>query len=194
MVVSAIPFLLPLLFQTVFNWSPIRSGALVLFIFVGNIAIKPATTAIYRRYGFRRTLLVASTTLAGTTVLFAGLMQSTPLPVIALIALVSGAARSLGLTGLSTLMVADVPTEQLPSANAMAATVQQLFSGLGVAAASVFLRASTLVIGNDDQRAAYAIAFLATGGLALIATAILRQLRPAAGAGLASRAQTPARS
>jgi hypothetical protein len=91
-------------------------------------------------------------------------------------------------------MVADVPTEQLPSANAMAATVQQLFSGLGVAAASVFLRASTLVIGNDDQRAAYAIAFLATGGLALIATAILRQLRPAAGAGLASRAQTPARS
>ena len=32
MVVSAVPFLLPLLFQTVFNWSPIRSGALVLFI------------------------------------------------------------------------------------------------------------------------------------------------------------------
>ena len=76
----------------------------------------------------------------------------------------------------------------------MAATVQQLFSGLGVAAASVFLRVGTLVIGNDDQRMAYAIAFLSVGALALVATVILRQLRPAAGAGLASGAQTPARS
>ena len=58
----------------------------MLFIFVGNIAIKPATTVIYRRYGFRRILLVASTTLAATTVVFAGLTQSTPLAVIALIA------------------------------------------------------------------------------------------------------------
>ena len=39
LVIGAIPFLLPLLFQTVFGWSPIKSGGLVLFVFVGNVAI-----------------------------------------------------------------------------------------------------------------------------------------------------------
>jgi hypothetical protein len=43
--VAAVPFLLTLVFQNVFGWSPVKSGALVLFVFVGNIAIKPATTA-----------------------------------------------------------------------------------------------------------------------------------------------------
>ena len=53
LVVGAIPFLLPLLFQTVFGWSAIKSGSVVLFVFVGNIAIKPATTWLFNRFGFR---------------------------------------------------------------------------------------------------------------------------------------------
>ena len=66
LVVGAIPFLLPLLFQTVFGWSAIKSGSLVLFIFVGNIAIKPATTFLFNRFGFRTVLLAATTGLAVT--------------------------------------------------------------------------------------------------------------------------------
>ena len=79
MVISAIPFLLPLLFQTVFGWSAIKSGSLVLFIFVGNVAIKPATTVIYRRGGFRRTLVAASITLAATAIVCATFSDGTPL-------------------------------------------------------------------------------------------------------------------
>ncbi|HEX3955476.1 MAG TPA: hypothetical protein VHZ03_02460, partial [Trebonia sp.] len=41
--VAAVPFLLPLLFETVFGWSAIKSGVIVMFVFVGNIGIKPAT-------------------------------------------------------------------------------------------------------------------------------------------------------
>src|SRR5262249_25716981 len=66
LVIGAIPFLLPLLFQTVFGWSPIQSGALVLFVFVGNIAIKPATSFLYRTYGFRRVLIAATICLSLT--------------------------------------------------------------------------------------------------------------------------------
>ncbi len=185
MVISAIPFLLPLLFQTVFGWSAIKSGALVLFIFVGNVGIKPATTVIYRRYGFRRTLLVSSITLAATAIACAGFVTDTPVAVIAVVAVVSGAARSVGLTGLSTLSLADVPAAQMPSANALSATVQQLFSGLGVAAASVFLSISSALLGDADRRSVYAVAFVTVGALALVATAAISRLRPAAGTGLA---------
>ncbi len=186
MVISAIPFLLPLLFQTVFGWSAIKSGSLVLFIFVGNVAIKPATTVIYRRGGFRRTLIAASITLAATAIVCATFSDGTPLIVIAVVAVISGAARSVGLTGLSTLSLSDVPTAELPSANALYATAQQLFSALGVAAASVFLRLGPLLVGHDGQSAVYAVAFIAVGVLALLATMIVLRLRSAAGEGLAA--------
>lgn len=58
--VTGVPFLLTLLFQNVFGWSPVKSGAIVLFVFVGNIAIKPATTPLLRRFGFRPVLVVAT--------------------------------------------------------------------------------------------------------------------------------------
>jgi MFS family permease len=57
MAIGAVPFLLPLLFETVFGWSAIKSGAIVLFVFVGNIGIKPATSYLLNRFGFRTVLL-----------------------------------------------------------------------------------------------------------------------------------------
>jgi MFS family permease len=103
LVSGAIPFLLPLLFQTVFGWSSIKSGALVLFVFAGNVAIKPLTTPLYGTYGFRRVLIAASACLTLTVIACALLTAGTPLVVIALLALVSGAACSVTMTGYTTL-------------------------------------------------------------------------------------------
>jgi MFS family permease len=51
MAIGAVPFLLPLLFENVFGWSAIKSGAVVLFVFVGNIGIKPAASYLLNRFG-----------------------------------------------------------------------------------------------------------------------------------------------
>ena len=58
--ISAVPFLLPLFFQDALGWSPVQAGAVVLTLFVGNLVIKPATTPMLVRWGFRR-VLIAST-------------------------------------------------------------------------------------------------------------------------------------
>ena len=58
LVITAVPFLLPLQFQLVFGWTPFASGLLVAALFAGNLAIKPATTPLMRRFGIRRVLLV----------------------------------------------------------------------------------------------------------------------------------------
>jgi EmrB/QacA subfamily drug resistance transporter len=193
LVIGAIPFLLPLLFQTVFGWSPIRSGALVLFVFVGNIAIKPATSFLYRSYGFRAVLLAASVCL-GLTAIGCGLLTaSTPVAVIGLLALISGAARSVAMTGYSTLALSDVPGEQMRAANALFSTAQQLFTGLAVALATIALRVGHLLGGalgaSDRQRAAYAVAFLAVAAVAGLATAVALRLHPTAGDALTAPAQ-----
>jgi EmrB/QacA subfamily drug resistance transporter len=183
--IGAIPFLLPLLFQTVFGWSPIKSGALVLFVFAGNIAIKPATSFLYRTYGFRRVLLAATVCLSLTAVGCALLTASTPLVAIALLTLISGAARSVSMTGYSTLALSDVPSAQMRAANALNSTAQQLFTGLAVALATVALRVGH-VLGHaldqtDVARAEYAVAFLAVALVASLATAVVLRLHPSAG-------------
>jgi hypothetical protein len=49
MVISAVPFLLPLMVQVSFGWSAVRAGFFVLLLFVGNVLIKPATSPLLRR-------------------------------------------------------------------------------------------------------------------------------------------------
>jgi hypothetical protein len=45
------------MFQLGFGWSAVEAGAMLLWLFAGNLAIKPATTALLHRFGFRRVLL-----------------------------------------------------------------------------------------------------------------------------------------
>ena len=188
LVVGAIPFLLPLLFQTVFGWSAIKSGSVVLFIFVGNIAIKPATTWLFNRFGFRRMLLAATTGLAATVVAAGLLTADTPVVVVALVAALSGVARSVGLTGYTTLGLSDVPPELMRDANALASTVQQLFSGLGVAAATVALRVGgaldDLLPGRAGEDTAFTFAFVLLALAALVSTVDALRLHPGAGEAL----------
>ncbi len=139
-VIGATPFLLPLMFQTVLGWSPLKSGAVVLFIFLGNIGIKPATTPLLRRFGFR-TILVASTVALAATVLAAALISSsTPVAIAAIICLAGGVARSVTLTANISVGLSEVTPDQLADANSLTATAQQLSLGFAVAAAAILLR------------------------------------------------------
>ncbi len=56
LVISAVPFLVPLLLQVGLGFSPVLSGTMLLLLFLGNLAIKPATSPLLRRFGFRRVL------------------------------------------------------------------------------------------------------------------------------------------
>ncbi|MFE3412148.1 DHA2 family efflux MFS transporter permease subunit [Streptomyces mirabilis] len=178
-VVAALPFLLPLLFQEVFGWSAVKSGAVVLFVFVGNIGVKPATTYLINRFGFRPLLIVSTLGLAVTTAACALFTRGTPVAVIAVVAVLSGVARSVGLSGYATIAFSETPPERLRDANALFATSHQLAAGLGVAVTAVALRGGAAL--TDGTRSAYAVAFVVLGVLCLVPTAGALRLHPAAG-------------
>jgi EmrB/QacA subfamily drug resistance transporter len=192
--VGAAPFLLPLLFQNVFGWSPVKSGAVVLFIFVGNIGIKPATTFLMNRFGFRTVLTIATATAAATMAAAAAFTGGTPIAVIIAVALLSGVARSVGLSAYTTLGFSEVPEAQMRDANTLSATSMQLCTGLGVAVAAVALRAGDpiagLFTGHPGQAQAYSVAFVILGLIALTATAGAVRLHPDAGNAVRARSGT----
>jgi EmrB/QacA subfamily drug resistance transporter len=189
--IMAVPFLLTLLFQDEFHWSPVKSGALVLFIFVGNIAIKPATTPLLQRFGFRPIMVAATAGAAATMIAAALLHASTPVVVIALVGLLNGVGRSVSLTCYSTICFSDTPPEQMRDANTLQATAQQLSVGLGVPLAAVALRAggplASILPGSPT---AYAVAFVLLALIALIATAAALRLHPDAGSAVTRPAES----
>jgi MFS family permease len=157
----------------------------VLFVFVGNIGIKPATSYLLNRFGFRTILLAACLTLAAS-VLAAGLVtRPTPILVIIVIAVVSGVARSVGGTSYNTLSFCDIPEAQMPHANSLSATTQQLSLGLGVAAATIALRLGgpigRFLPGVATTRTAYTVAFVLIALLPLGATLGVARLHRDAG-------------
>ncbi|MFI9204449.1 MFS transporter [Streptomyces sp. NPDC053048] len=184
-VVAAVPFLLPMLFQEAFGWSAVKSGAMVLFVFVGNIGIKPATTYLLDRFGFRPLLVAAALGVCATTAACAFLTAGTPLAVIVALAVISGAARSLGLTCYQVIAFADVPPERMRHASTLQSTTAQAAAGLGVAAATVALRAGGplggLLPGAPGPANAHGVAFCLLALVSLGALAGALRLHPTAG-------------
>ena len=72
-----------------------RAGLLVLLLFLGNVAIKPATSPLIRRFGFRSVLIGS---IAGGLVVLAGLAlvrPETPLPLTAGLLVLTASVESL---------------------------------------------------------------------------------------------------
>jgi EmrB/QacA subfamily drug resistance transporter len=180
--VGAAPFLLALLFQNQFGWSPVKSGAVILVLFLGNVGIKPITTFLLNRFGFRSVLVASAGSLAASVIVMALLTASTPLFVIAAVVLVSGAARSVGLTSYNAMAFSEIPPEQLRDANTLSATNQQLFAGLAIAVATLGLRAGASLHGVlPGRRGPYEVAFGALGVVSLLAMVGALRLHPTAG-------------
>ncbi|GAA0991349.1 MFS transporter [Subtercola frigoramans] len=202
--VNAVPFLLPLMFQDSFGYSPILAGTLVLFVFVGNIAIKPATTPLLRRFGFRTVIIAATIGAALSMVLSAFLTAQTPFALVIALMIFSGIMRSTGFTAYNTIAFADIAGPGMPAANTLASTTQQVAAGFGVAIAAVALRVGEAVVNSGAAASsavgsaagpasgvtslvplgAFQFSFLVIGLLTLLSTVEALRLTRSAGEGI----------
>jgi EmrB/QacA subfamily drug resistance transporter len=169
--IGATPFLLPLMFQIGFGMNAFTSGLLVLAVFAGNLLMKPATTPVLRRFGFR-TVLIANGLLAAATIFACSLFSlSTPKSIIVVILFAGGLFRSMQFTALTSLGFADIHQSQMSGASTLASMVQQMTFGMGVAFGAIALRLAGLFISvnadslNADQ---FRIAFGLAGLVALL--------------------------
>ncbi|GAA1079756.1 MFS transporter [Tsukamurella spumae] len=168
LVITGAPFLFVLLFQAGFGWSAAAAGAMVTAVFAGNLGVKPLTTPIIRLLGFRRTLVWSIVAGAAVLLAFAGVHGSTPAPVIVILLVVSGAVRSIGFSAYNTVMFADVPRGLLPAANGLSATLQQVGTALGVAAAAAAASLGIGIAGSDAVELGYRLAFIPLAALLVI--------------------------
>ncbi len=186
--INASPFLLPLMFQIGFGYSPQQAGLLVLVYMAGNLLMKSATTPILRRFGFRK-VLTTNAALCVATLLACGLLQpSTPELLVYAVLLVAGMTRSMNFTSVNTLAFADVVAEQRAGASALATMLQQVAMSMGVAFAAFALSLSQTVRGVAAlAQTDFRYSWFAVGALMLVAAAITAKLPHDAGAAISTR-------
>lgn len=177
MVITAVPFLLPLKFVLEFGWTPFQAGLMVAVLFAGNLSIKPATTPLMRRFGIRTVLLINGVASVLWFGLLALIQPGVPVVLIVIVLYVSGALRSIGFTAYNTLAFSDVDGDDLTHANTLNASVQELAAGLGIAMAALLV----------SQLASYAVTFLVLGAVLAVTLVESVRLPRAAGAHVTGR-------
>lgn len=171
LMIGAVPFLVTLLFQSGFGWSAAQAGLIVIALFVGNIGIKPATTPLIKRFGFRTVIVGSNAIGAAILVALAFVDARTPVVVTVVLLVASGAFRSIGFSGYNTIQFVDVPPALTNGANTLASTMQQVAAGLGIAVAALLVRLGGSLaasVTHDGTWLGYRWAFVGAAALLLI--------------------------
>ncbi len=158
--VGALPYILTIFLQTVFHWSAVKAGSYVLFIFLGNIGIKPFTNPIIRKLGYRGALLSSFGMVFVTSIALA-FIQINTLPIwIMFLALISGVGRSLALTAYSGLSFSEIAPQDRNSANTLNAVVSTLAQGMGISLITVVVNLLQIFFSTTT---AYELGFIFLG-------------------------------
>jgi EmrB/QacA subfamily drug resistance transporter len=183
---GAMPFLLPLLFQTQFGYSAMQSGATTFVTAVGALGIRTLSTRIYRRVEFRALLMVNAVIAAGLMAACALFRPTTWYVVIVLTLFLGGVFRSLELVGVNALNFAELSFAQMSHGTTLSAMAQRLSQSIGVATAAFILHVTTTPSGLPPE--ALMIAFTIVGAIAASSAFFFAGLSSDAGAELAGRA------
>jgi Na+/melibiose symporter-like transporter len=172
------PFLIPLMLQLGLGYTPVEAGSILLWLFAGNLAIKPATTWIMNTFGFKPVLIVNGVLIALGFVALAMIDANTSSFTIAALLFMNGITRSMHLTLLNTIAFADVPPDKMRDANTLGAILMQMNRGLGITLSALAIAVAALILGQsadtpDITTFTIAMVFMAILALVSITDSIL---------------------
>ena len=181
--IGAIPFLLPLMLQIGFGWSPAESGLVTFASAAGSLAMKPGAQWALRRFGFRRVLIwngVLSTVLLAA---LAALRPTWPLAAFYVVLLAGGFFRSLQFTAYNAIAYAEIARTRMSAATSLYSTIQQLSLTLGITAGAAALEGATRLAGHATPVPAdFSVAFLVVAAIMALASPASMLMAPNAGA------------
>lgn len=167
--VGAVPFLMPLMLQVGFGFSPFQSGLITFTGAIGAITTKFIAKRVLTLLGFRTTLIAACIAGAVLTAASGLFTPETSVALMSFVLLLAGFARAFFFTSVNALTYADITDRDASKATSMSAVLQQMSLALGVAIAGMILEVETMLTGTHLQLRDFHIAFLIISALTLIA-------------------------
>ena len=181
--ISAVPYLLPLLLQVQFKYSPSEAGWLLAPIAVGAIGVKPWVSKIIQRFSYRKVLVVNTTLIGVLIILLAQFDASVPwywfIPLLTFM----GACNSMQFSAMNTITIGDLQGTQTSSGNSLMAVNQQLAISFGIAFGAAVLNILTERV-EMDTLAAFQSTYWVMGIITILAGLYFLRLQPDDGKGL----------
>jgi EmrB/QacA subfamily drug resistance transporter len=179
---GATPFLLAMLLQIGFGFTPFEAGLLTFMSAAGALIMKTTAPPILRRFGFKRVLIINAVIVAASFMAYSLFRPSWPQWGIMAVLLVGGFFRSLQFTSLNGMAYADVDQPQMSRASTMSSMFQQLNQSVGIGLAATLLHLFTTWSGQTQMTAeTIAPAFMVFGVLSLVSLAFFIPLPRTAG-------------
>jgi MFS family permease len=187
--IGALSFLLPLMLQLGFAYTPLESGLVTFSAAIGAFGMKAFAARIIRRFGFKHILIFNGLLASAFTAACALFTPSTPFFVMIAVLLVGGFFRSLQFTATNTIAYADVDARRMSRATPLVSVAQQLSIAAGVAVGALCVELALQIKGGTAITAAdFRPAFLVIGTIAASSVVLFWTLPPDAGASMANRA------
>ena len=190
--VGAVPFLLPLMMQQAFGYSPLESGMITFVSAAGSFGMRTLSKTVLRRFGFRQVLIWNTLISSFFMSLCALFTEDSSRAFMMAIIFCGGVFRSLQFTALNTIGFAEVSSPLMSQATSFSQMAQRLSLSFGVAISAFVLHWT----GGDAQPLpvhSFAAAFLVIGILSGLSVFSFIGLSPDAGAEIAGRNQVRSR-
>jgi EmrB/QacA subfamily drug resistance transporter len=179
--VGGMPLLLPLLYQLGLGFPAWQSGLLMMPAAAAAMGMKLISTAVLRRYGYRRVLIANTAMVAATIAAYALIRPGFPVAGMVAIGLCMGLFNALQFSSMNSMAYADIEDAETAMASTIASTMQQISMSFGLACGSL---ATAWFLAGSPQTDAAAVgdalhrAFLALALLTLVSSLSFRRLHP----------------
>jgi len=189
--IGAFPFLMPLMLQLSFGFTPFESGLTTFVSAIGAIISKFAAERFYARFGFPR--MLTATSIFGCAFLAVNgfITPETPHLLLMLFLFIGGLTRSIFFTGINVFGYADIDETEASQATAIAAVTQQLAVALGVAVGGGILEFMARTHGGGPTLMDFHIAWFGVAILSAVSIAFFLRLPPDAGSHMSGHKPVP---
>lgn len=177
---GGVPFLLPLVLQISFNYSPAQSGILIMPLALGIMFSKFFTERLLRWLGYRRYLIINTILVGFSVISFAFIYEPIAVPYVLITTFIFGLITSQQYSGMNSLAYQEVNETQLSSATSFMGTLQQFAQSFGVAIAAILLQLSLFIFNVPHlTRFVFQCVFLVLGFITLMSGFIFSSLNAA---------------
>ena len=185
---GALPFLLPLMLQLSLGYTPVQSGMVLLASGLIAMLTKTQTTAILRRWGFRRVMLINGSLCVAGLVMCALFRDHWSLGAVALAVSTAGFFRAVQFNAVAAIAYADLEPQRIGAATTLNTMVWQLAIMVGISLSSVVVTISARSAGRTEAVPLdFSLAFLTLALIGAMATPACVRLHEDAGDQLSGR-------
>ena len=192
---GAVPFLLPLMLQVGFGYSPFQSGMITFVGAFGALIMKFFAARLYLTIGFRSALIWSAVLSSFGMAAKGSFVDTTPVAVMMATILITGTIRSVYFTGQNALTFAEIKEGDAGPAAAIHAVIRPIGTALGVALAGGLIEVSAFLRGGEIAAIDFKMAFYVMAVLSLVAALPFITMKRSAGSdvsGHRSRAERAA--